>query len=76
MELTGYIYTCSAGETFDAIARILFGHENYAADLMAANPEMSTTILFTGGEKLYIPSVEIPDEDDTDAMPAAAPWRE
>ena len=38
VELSGYVYRCSAGETFDMVALNIYDHEKYAADLMNANP--------------------------------------
>lgn len=38
MELSDYIYTCSAGETFDSVARNVYGDENYAPELLCSNP--------------------------------------
>ena len=51
MELSGYIYICSAGETFDSIALALWDDENYAADLLCANPEYCTQQVFSGGAR-------------------------
>lgn len=78
MELSGYAYICAAGETFDSIARELYNDEKYAAELMCANPEYSTRILFRGDEVLYLPEIDLPEnEDDEEAIaPAKAPWRE
>lgn len=79
MTLTGFVYTCSGGETFDSIARELWEDENFAADLMCANPEHATKQVFTGGEMLYLPVVKLPEDDmdeDVTAPPVKAPWRE
>ena len=76
MELSGYGYVCSTGETFDSIALELFGHEKYAAELLCANPEHCRTTVFRGGEKLYIPEVDVPSVDAELFMPAEAPWKE
>ena len=78
MELTGYGYTCAGGETFDSIARALWQDEKYASELLCANPEYSTKTVFTGGEILYIPVVDIPEEDAENAAaePEKAPWKE
>lgn len=78
MTLSGYGYVCSAGETFDSVAREIWGDERYAADLLCANPEYAHQTIFYGNETLYIPSIEIP-EDDSDGMeaePIKAPWKE
>lgn len=78
MTLTGFKYVCSAGETFDSIARELWEDENYASDLMCANPEYCTKQVFTGGEEIYIPVVELPEDDMDEEItePKKAPWRE
>ena len=78
MTLSGYAYTCSAGETFDSVARVVYGDENYAPELLCANPEHALKMAFDGSEVLYLPSITMPDEDDEDTEKAAAkaPWRE
>lgn len=76
MELSDYVYTCSAGETFDSVARTVYGDENYAPELLCSNPEQSRTLIFKGGEVLLLPVIEIPEEtDNTDGLPETAPWR-
>ena len=74
MELSGLTYQCTAGETFDLVALILYGDEKYAGKLMAANPALCTQAVFAGGEQLQVPVVEVPEEDE--AAPAKAPWKE
>lgn len=76
MDLSGYGYVCSAGETFDSVALTLFGHEKYAAEMLMANPEHCQTTVFNGGEALYIPDVYVPSVDAELFMPADAPWKE
>ncbi len=86
MTLSGYTYTCRAGETFDSVALAEYGDEVYAADLLNANPALSGVPIFAGGEVLKLPVVEVPDEDgdedededydEDDYMPATAPWKE
>ena len=78
MELSGYAYTCSAGETFDGVAAFLYDDEKYAAELLNANPEFADRLVFAGGESLYIPVIYIPDtaEEETVTEPERAPWRE
>lgn len=75
MEMSGFVYMCSAGETFDSIALELWNDENYAAEILCANPEYSTRQIFFGGEELYIPAVDLP-EDESVTEPKKAPWRE
>lgn len=82
MTLSGQTWQCSAGETFDSIALAIYGFESYAADLLGANPAHSGTLIFSGGEVLEIPVVEVTDiyedmsESPDTAMPALAPWKE
>lgn len=75
MEMSGFAYTCTAGETFDSIARDVYNDEKHAAELLCANPEYSTTLVFSGGEILYLPvvSTTAPEEN---VLPQTAPWRE
>ena len=78
MTLSGYAYICAAGETFDSVARAVYGDENYAAELLCANPEHAGKMTFDGSEELYLPSVVLPDKEQgsTAAETAKAPWRE
>lgn len=77
MTMSGQEYQCSAGETFDRVALALYGDEKYSCELLCANPALCLIPVFTGGEILALPVVEMPeDEDDTERMPASAPWKE
>lgn len=77
MTMSGLAYTCSAGETFDSVARVVYGDEKYAAELLVANPEHALTVVFLGGEILYLPSVIIPDGNNgAPEETTTAPWRE
>ncbi len=74
MELSGYGYTCAAGETMDSVALDIYGDEKYAAELMAANPEYTGQAVFFGMEKLRLPVVEV--QGQTAEEPTEAPWKE
>lgn len=74
MILSGQIYKCKAGETFDAIALTVYGDTKYASDLLCANPDKCNIQVFAGGEKLNLPQVVIYANNNT--MPAKAPWKE
>lgn len=74
MDVRTETYSCAAGETFDLVARKLFGSERYAAELLCVNPETCRKAMFSGGEKLRIPVISLPEEDGN-GMPLAAPWR-
>lgn len=77
MEMSGHIYRCSGGETFDSIALRVYGDEKYAAELMCANPEMVDIAVFCGGEELGLPVAYVPDTAETGGhAPASAPWKE
>lgn len=75
--LSGYLYRCSAGETFDKVALNIYDHEKYAADLMNANPGYVRRAVFRGDEVLSLPVVEIPEnENENEYAPSTAPWKE
>ena len=77
VELSGYVYRCSAGETFDKVALNIYDHEKYAADLMNANPGYVRRAVFRGDEVLPLPVVEIPEnENENEYAPSTAPWKE
>ena len=54
MIMSGYAYICSAGESFDSVARVVYGDEKYAADLLCSNPEQGLKLRFDGGETLLL----------------------
>lgn len=75
--LSGFLYRCSAGETFDKVALNIYDHEKYAADLMNANPGYVRRAVFQGDEVLSLPVVEIPEgERENEYAPSTAPWKE
>ena len=75
-ELSGYVYRCSAGETFDSIALAIYDDEKYAADLMNANPGYVHKIVFSGDEVLSLPVVEKQDGEESGNVASVAPWKE
>lgn len=75
MDLSGYLYHCSAGETFDEVSLAVYGDEKYAAELMTANPDLVTTAVFAGGEVLALPVVKKTDNTAEMAAPTTAPWK-
>ena len=75
MEMSGYSYTASAGETADSIALDLLGDEKYAAELLCANPELALKARMAGGEEWLLPVIDIPAEG-AQAAPETAPWKE
>ena len=72
-QMSGFVWTASAGETFDMIALAVYGNEKYACDLMDANPKGARTARFEGGEEIAIPVVLAQNSESglTDA-----PWKE
>lgn len=78
MDISGYVYLCSAGETFDSVALTMYEDEKYAAELLCANPEESDKTVFEGGEVLRLPEVEILIEgtDEPPISAGKAPWKE
>lgn len=75
IQMSGFVYTCSAGETFDSVARAVYGDENHVAELLCANPEHATKSIFTGDERLYLPSIVVLPQDQAE-LPATPPWKE
>lgn len=79
MTLSGTLYQCTAGETFDSVALEVYGDEAYAYELMSANPEYTTIPIFEGGELLDLPVIEIPDDEEEEQeefVPTTPPWKE
>lgn len=74
MEMSGYQYNTAGGETFDSIAREVYGDEKYAAELMCANPHLTDYSVFTGQEIVLLPQIDI--SETADEMPETAPWKE
>lgn len=76
MTRSGYEYHCAAGESWDSVALSVYGDEKYAADLLGANPALCQVTIFTGGERLFLPTLEIADDDAAVYTPANAPWKD
>jgi len=78
MLMSNYVYVCAAGESFDSIALEIWRDEKYASELMCANPEQCGKAVFTGNETLYVPVVNVPDEQESPAAASGgtAPWKE
>jgi hypothetical protein len=66
-------WICASGESFDLIALKVYGSEEYAEQLLEANPDHVGTLIFSGGEVLILPEIEIP-EDGEKAEESTAPW--
>lgn len=73
---SGYQYHASANESFDSVARAVYGSERYAADLMDANPDLCGMTVFNGGETLRLPSLDAPQSNDEATLAnTIAPWK-
>lgn len=75
MQLSDYRYACAAGDTFDSVALKVYGDEKYAAELLSVNAELCGKLLFTGGEKLYLPVIETVAAGE-ETLPQTAPWKQ
>ena len=53
-----------------------YGDEKYAADILCANPSLCLIPIFSGGELLDLPVVDMPEDEDEEYMPQTAPWKE
>lgn len=73
MTMSGMVYVCSEGETFDSAAFAIYRNEKYACELLAANPALCDIPVFKGGERLAIPIVY---ESGGAGGAGRAPWKE
>lgn len=62
-------YTTKEGDTFDILALKFYNNENYAVEIMKANPKQIKNIVFDEGIQLVIPNIEIKEES---TLP---PWK-
>lgn len=75
--LGDYLYRCSAGESFDIVARAVYGDERYACELMNANPQHAAKTRFAGGERLALPILDAAEETADEGYAAdVPPWKE
>lgn len=63
-------YTTIQGDTWDIIAYKLFGVESRMLQLMQANPDYISTVIFSAGVSLAVP--DIPETAPADLPP----WRQ
>ncbi len=66
------VYVTAQGDTFDSIAYWLYGDEKYMKDLIECNWDYADVLVFGPDITLYIPEVDLDEEDDED-MPF---WRD
>lgn len=79
MEISDEVWVASAGETYDMIARNVYGDESYASDILCANPDQCRKMTMTGGEVIKLPVVYVQDDEDEEEEQfgeANAPWKE
>lgn len=76
MTRSGYEYHCAAGESWDSVALSVYGDEKYAADLLGMNPALCHVLVFTGGERLHLPTIAVADDGAAMYTPANAPWKD
>ena len=75
-DYSGTKFHCSANDTFDSVALMVYGDERYAAEVMRSNPEHCGKTVFDGGEELYLPALDIPTDDEEAALAnTIAPWK-
>ena len=76
IRFSGLEYHCAAGESFDSVALMVYGHEKYAPDMMNANPDKCGLIYFDGGETLRLPVLDAPENNDEKELAnTIAPWK-
>lgn len=76
MIITGGEYRPAAGESWDSIALKVYGDEKYAFDLLGANPSLCQSVIFKGGERIRLVTIEVSGEDQNVYTPANAPWKD
>ncbi|QGQ97056.1 LysM domain-containing protein [Paenibacillus psychroresistens] len=64
-----YLYTALSHDTFDSIALDFYNEETLSGNIISANPQYRNTILFSGGEVLQIPVIEVK------AAETLPPWK-
>ena len=61
-------YTTVQGQTWDQIAKEVYGKEKYADVLMEANPKLLDTFIFSAGVVVNTPKIAVEEKE----LP---PWR-
>lgn len=62
-------YETQLGDTWDVIAKKIYGDEKYADYVMGNNPTLIATTIFSAGTLVWIPDLP---PDETDELPE---WR-
>lgn len=61
-------YTTVQGQTWDQIAKEVYGKEKYADVLMEANPKLLDTFIFSAGVVVNTPEIAVEEKE-------VPPWR-
>lgn len=65
------MYKTQQGDTWDVIAKRLYGTEECMRELLEANPQYRKVVIFPAGIELINPTVEEP----INAISALPPWK-
>jgi phage tail protein X len=63
MHKTEKIYRTVQGDTWDIIAKKLWGNEKLFTKLMEANPQHRYRMFFPEGVELIVPEIEMPTQE-------------
>lgn len=55
------MYKTVQGQTWDNIAKEVYGNEMHAGELMAANPQLLNTFIFSEGVIVQVPEIDTQD---------------
>lgn len=64
-------YMTKQGDTFDLIAKYIYGDEKFFTNLIQENYKHRDTVVFSSGVKL-----KVPDIDTTQQAKTNIPWRD
>lgn len=65
-------YITKQGDTFDSIAKQIYGDEKYFVDIIQANYDERNTVVFSSGTILKLPEINTIEADTVTSIP----WRE
>lgn len=63
-------YKTLNGDTWDIIAKKIYGKEKYALQLMEANPDLLDNIIFEDNISIIVPDIDL---NETSTLP---PWKQ
>lgn len=61
------------GDTWDILAKRLFGNEHYMEELIAANTDHRKTVVFSYGTRINVPDIDTEATAVSDNLP---PWKQ